>query len=326
MRGADGSGLRRHAVFGEAGGFEGVGVAGNGRADDGVVRKGRHRGGRVCMASRSTERAHAVWAEAQTGGAGPGLKATSVAGRGIVASGKVAPLQLKPGKSASHPTRGRDRGSVRRQDRPALVLPGGRGDGDLEAAGVDRSVTGRGTTMDERLRARAATRGGDGSCVRRCVRTARREPARGGADRSTRRGVLAMAAGGAAVGCRPWRPRRRRMRRAATPSSWDRRSTRSAPQTGLAVSGHHRRIRHRRHRQRAQPGVAGRRAGVCLDMRRTRTFAPASSAFIELRCRRLRLPSSALNNEIWRGRRFCADSSANGVCGRGRKPAEMAWS
>ena len=48
----------------------------------------------------------AVWADAQTGGTGPGLKATSVAGRGIVAAGKVAPLQLKPSKSASHPTRG----------------------------------------------------------------------------------------------------------------------------------------------------------------------------------------------------------------------------
>ena len=49
--------------------------------------------------------APAVWAEGQVGG-GPGLKATSASARGVVASGKLAQLQLTPGKQATHPKRG----------------------------------------------------------------------------------------------------------------------------------------------------------------------------------------------------------------------------
>jgi hypothetical protein len=94
-----------NALFAEAGGPEGVGVAAYGRAGDGVYGRGGTAGAGVHgVAIHGTN--PAVWADAQTGGTGPGLKATSVAGRGIVASGKVAPLQLKPSKSASRPTRG----------------------------------------------------------------------------------------------------------------------------------------------------------------------------------------------------------------------------
>jgi hypothetical protein len=92
-------------VFADAGGTEGVGVAAYGRAGDGVYGRGGTAGAGVHGVAIHGDNP-AVWADAATGSTGPGLKATSVAGRGVVAAGKAAPLQLQPSKTASHPKRG----------------------------------------------------------------------------------------------------------------------------------------------------------------------------------------------------------------------------
>jgi len=87
-----------------AGGTLGAGVYGQGAAGDGVLGWSGDNGPGVHGVGAVGDNP-GMWAEGRTSAA-PGLKATSAGGRGVIASGKLAQLQLHPGTQKSHPKQG----------------------------------------------------------------------------------------------------------------------------------------------------------------------------------------------------------------------------
>ena len=83
----------------------GVGIRGKGPNNDGVVGETFGPIGVGVHGLNHDGTGAAIWADAQIG-AGNGLLATSTGGRGVVASGKQAQLQLTPGTQATHPKAG----------------------------------------------------------------------------------------------------------------------------------------------------------------------------------------------------------------------------
>ena len=107
----DGSSAEGHLATGDGYGVvgwagpAGVGVLGRGPNNDGVVGAAYGPIGVGVHGLNYDGTGPAIWADAQTG-AGNALLATSTGGRGVVASGKQAHLQLTPSNQKTHPKAG----------------------------------------------------------------------------------------------------------------------------------------------------------------------------------------------------------------------------